>query len=234
MGNEIREAYEARQYQGASPAVARHIFWGTDANFDSELSGENRKLVLEYLRDGPAFWRQHKGQKHHPFVVDGYKFQKGRRYHVMFQKLGFYAADAEDVCFADLCGYSEDAKFDPSRRVPLDHLVNLARQCFTGGKMNFMPISVLRGFMQRLPHVQPLLALSASDTEGVLALTNYKLKNPQEIPVYLGKDYAVVRHYHFSCSNFSCANALKLRSVSRKILSRDMGESVREGVLRVF
>ena len=232
MGNDIREAYDLRQFQGASPAVARHIFWGTDANFDPELTGDKKKLVLEYLHDGPSFWRLR--EVHHPFLVPGYKFGKGRRYHKRFQKLAFKLVDADDVCFADLCGYSEDAKYDPSKGVPLDHLVNLVKQCFTGGKLNFMPISVLQGFMQHVPQVQRHLLLSPVDTEGLLALASYKLKDSSQIPVYFGKDYAVVRHYHFSCSYFSDVNAAKLRSVSRKLLSGDLSEAVRKGVLRVF
>jgi hypothetical protein len=97
---QLRLLFEGKPYQGAAPEEARFVFLGLDANYDAAV---DRSVIyprlLEYLDDGPAFWREH--AVHHPFLLPGYRGD-GRLYHRTFAKIGFTAAHAGAVCFAEL------------------------------------------------------------------------------------------------------------------------------------
>ncbi|MBA4372011.1 MAG: hypothetical protein C0402_04030 [Thermodesulfovibrio sp.] len=96
----LNEAFIERPFQGVEPESAKFIFVGLDANYDQNI--ENSPIfprVLEYLKNGAMFWKQHK--VHHPFLLPEYKGD-GRRYHKTFADIGFTPEDAEDISFVEL------------------------------------------------------------------------------------------------------------------------------------
>ena len=71
-----------KPYQGANPVTAQHIFIGEDANFAPDIGDQPIwPWVVEYLKDGPAFWSNH--WVHHPFLLPEYSGD-GRAYHKWF------------------------------------------------------------------------------------------------------------------------------------------------------
>ena len=96
----LRTPFEHRQFQGAAPCLARFLFVGLDANYAPDIEGHPIfPRVVEYHEDGPGFWRRH--GVHHPFLLPGYGGD-GRFYHRTFASIGFQAAHASDVSFAEL------------------------------------------------------------------------------------------------------------------------------------
>lgn len=84
---ELNRLFQARPFQGADPENAEFVFVGLDANYDEDLDGTSAfASILEYHRDGAAFWRRH--GVHHPFLLPTYRGD-GRRYHANFARIGF-------------------------------------------------------------------------------------------------------------------------------------------------
>jgi hypothetical protein len=97
---ELNALFRRRPFQGAEPERARFVFIGLDANYDAGLEDSpSYKAVLEYHSDGARFWRHH--GVHHPFLLPEFRGD-GRRYHLNFARIGFTAADAEQVSFIEL------------------------------------------------------------------------------------------------------------------------------------
>jgi hypothetical protein len=72
-------------YQGGDPRPAQYIFIGEDANFAPDIEAQPIwPYVVEYLRDGVAFWNNH--GVHHPFLMEGYQGE-GRPYHAWFSRI---------------------------------------------------------------------------------------------------------------------------------------------------
>ncbi|MGR4869690.1 hypothetical protein ACIPRI_12580 [Variovorax sp. LARHSF232] len=92
--------FRAKPYQGAPPESAEFVFVGLDANYDADIeSSPAFPRVMEYHKDGIAFWRHHK--VHHPFLLADYRGD-GRRYHRNFARTGFEPVDACRVSFVEL------------------------------------------------------------------------------------------------------------------------------------
>jgi hypothetical protein len=92
-------------YQGQDPYLARAIFVGLDANYAPELFDypDFRDRILEYHRDGAAFWRRH--QVHHPFMLKEYPLKRnsgGVPYHRKFANMGLGPEYADKISFVEL------------------------------------------------------------------------------------------------------------------------------------
>src|SRR4051812_18140893 len=96
---ELNLRFRHRPFQGAAPSAATFLFIGLDANYDENLErSPSFQTVLEYHRDGVAFWRRH--GVHHPFLLPDYRGD-GWRYHRTFARIGFSPQHAELVSFAE-------------------------------------------------------------------------------------------------------------------------------------
>lgn len=96
----LNTLFAERPWQGADPLAARFLFIGLDANYAADIESNSIfPALLDYHRDGAAFWRRH--GVHHPFLLPQYRGD-GLRYHRNFARLGFTAEHAEQVCFIEL------------------------------------------------------------------------------------------------------------------------------------
>lgn len=92
-------------HQGQEPHKAEIIIIGLDANYSPQLSKNSEffEKILEYHRDGVAFWQ--KNNIHHPFLLDTYPLKKntgGVPYHRKYTWLGFDSSYAGKVSFIEL------------------------------------------------------------------------------------------------------------------------------------
>ncbi|WP_232540098.1 hypothetical protein [Azohydromonas aeria] len=97
---QLQTLFSHHPFQGAAPEAADFLFVGLDANYAPDI--ERSPIfdsVVEYHRDGVAFWRQH--GVHHPFLLPGYGGD-GRRYHQNFSRIGFGPEQAHRVSFIEL------------------------------------------------------------------------------------------------------------------------------------
>lgn len=96
----LNTLFAERPWQGADPLAARFLFIGLDANYAADIESSSIfPALLDYHRDGTAFWRRH--GVHHPFLLPEYRGD-GLRYHRNFARLGFTPEHAEQVCFIEL------------------------------------------------------------------------------------------------------------------------------------
>jgi hypothetical protein len=124
--SELNELFSQKPYQGRSPAKAKFIFMGLDANFapDIELM-EFFSYIQEYLTDGVEFWTKHK--THHPFLLKDYKGD-GVTYHKRFAKLNLDSSYADKLSFVELLDVPTFGKTDFDKfyqLLNLNHLSNL-------------------------------------------------------------------------------------------------------------
>lgn len=88
--------YRDRPFQGQDPKKAKILFLSSDANYSPEISSDSFfKYILEYQKDGVAFWKKNKYKCHHPFLLPDYptgmgfdKRKDGVPFHRNFSKLG--------------------------------------------------------------------------------------------------------------------------------------------------
>ena len=118
---ELRDLFSAMPipHQGQDPTAASVIFVGLDANYAPELfdAGDFRKRIIEYHKDGVAFWLRH--GVHHPFLLPEYPLPGltgGKRYHRMFSNMGLTPDFASKLSFVELLnvpttGSTEDKRF---------------------------------------------------------------------------------------------------------------------------
>lgn len=126
-------------YQGQDPRNARAIFVGLDANYAPELFSYPafRDRILEYHRDGAAFWKRH--GVHHPFLLEDYPLQRtsgGVPYHRKFGKMGLTPEFAEYISFVELLNVPTTGSTDRKKfweLFDLDYAKRLDR-IFAGGK----------------------------------------------------------------------------------------------------
>lgn len=111
----LKDLFERKPFQSAPPEAAKFLFVGLDANFDPDIEASPCfPRVVEYLRDGVAFWQNHGVS--HPFLLPGYKGD-GRYYHRNFARIGFLPAHAASVCFMELVHVPT---FGQSKLIPSD------------------------------------------------------------------------------------------------------------------
>ena len=106
-------------YQGQDPQLATVIFVGLDANYSAELfdNGDFRERILEYHRDGVAFWKRY--GVHHPFLLPEYPLKRntgGVPYHRKFSNMGLTPEFASKISFLELLnvpttGSTEEKRF---------------------------------------------------------------------------------------------------------------------------
>ena len=138
-------------YQGQDPKRASVIFVGLDANYSAELFEfpEFRKRILEYHRDGVAFWKRH--GVHHPFLLPEYPLprnQGGVPYHRKFSNMGLTPEFASEISFLELLnvpttGSTEEKRF--WELFSLDHAQRLDRLFRAGERrLVLLPDSVIQ------------------------------------------------------------------------------------------
>lgn len=179
----LTEIFAERPYQGAVPHEAQFLFVGLDANYDERIEkGAIFDNVLEYHRDGIAFWQRH--LVHHPFLLPQYRGD-GRRYHQNFARIGFQPKHASLVSFVELLHVPTigRSKLEPDDLSPA-HLQWVNEAILTGKPKNtFISAGVARlmratGYFNWLPREFP--------KEKVL---------PE---IYSGAGTTVYYHLHFS------------------------------------
>lgn len=158
---QLRLAFAARPYQGATPEGAEFLFVGLDANYAEDIAN-NRIFpeLLDYLSDGVNFWQR--TGVHHPFLLPGYGNLDGARYHRAFASIGFRPEHAPLVSFVELIHLPT---YGRSKLVPGDlkasHLDWLNRIITAGVARNvFVPDGVARlmrasgafAWMPKVPH----------------------------------------------------------------------------------
>lgn len=165
------QAAFSRGYQGAEPDKAESLFVGLDANFAEDIASRVPLYedVLEYLRDGPAYWVQHK--KHHPFLLHP-SAADGWLYHSRFSQIGLTARDAHRVSFVELMHVATVGK-SPLRRSDLDpaHIARL-RAWMTGDNVRFVFASRMVGrWLRRLRLFEELRSPATETATGLWGWT---------------------------------------------------------------
>jgi len=101
---EMVDLFNKKPFQGQHPEKAAIIFLSSDANYSPEISNHPFfGKILEYQRDGVAFWEKYKC--HHPFLLPDYPFNKtkaGVPFHRNFSKIGLTAEYASNISFLEL------------------------------------------------------------------------------------------------------------------------------------
>lgn len=106
---ELEKLYCEKPYQGQNPQVAKVIFLGRDANYPRIIGDSDFfKFIIEYHRDGVAFWKKY--GIHHPFLHPEYPYNKnkdkrykdGVKYHEVFAKMCLSAKYAEYISFVEI------------------------------------------------------------------------------------------------------------------------------------
>lgn len=180
----LNAAFRRRPFQGADPRAARFLFIGLDANYDERLEESSCfEDVLDYQRDGVAFWRHH--GVHHPFLLPTYRGD-GRRYHQAFARIGFRPQHADQVSFAELLHVPTVGR---SKLVPADlnggHLDRIDEAIRAGQARHiFLSSDVIR--LMRASGSFEWLRGDAAQQAGVLDIVHRE--GPR----------TVYRHLHFS------------------------------------
>lgn len=154
--DEMVALFHKRPYQGQSPEKAAIIFLSSDANYSPKISTHPFfGHILEYQRDGIAFWRKH--GCHHPFMLPNYPFSRkeaGVPFHRNFSKLGLGSEYAEHICFLELLDIptignkSEDISLF-YKLLSLGHLEYIDRLMLGGGnKLFFVSNGVLKDLIK--------------------------------------------------------------------------------------
>jgi hypothetical protein len=101
---ELVSLFKSSPFQGQCPEKAKVFFFGTDANYSEAISDHPFfQRILEYHRDGVAFWYRH--GVHHPFLLDDYPFKRntgGVPYHRSFSALKLSKEYAPFISFVEL------------------------------------------------------------------------------------------------------------------------------------
>lgn len=180
---ELNSHFAQRPFQGVEPISANYLFVGLDANYDESI--ERSPIfprVLEYHRDGAAFWQRH--SVHHPFLLPQYTGD-GRRYHKNFARVGFKPQHASRVSFVELLHVPSVGrnKLEPHDLSP-SHLRMVNAAILSGqARHTFVSAGVLR--LMRASGAFPWLPRDSA-ASGVLPV------------VYKQADRAVYLHLHFS------------------------------------
>ena len=101
------EIYRNRPFQGQDPQKAKIVFLGSDANYSPKISNDQFfKCIIEYQKNGVAFWRGSENKCHHPFLLPNFPFNKNKNgvpYHRNFSKLKLDPEKyAEHISFLEL------------------------------------------------------------------------------------------------------------------------------------
>lgn len=181
----LNDLFIAKPFQGAEPETARFLFIGLDANYDSHIEQSPVfPRLLEYLNDGPAFWRKY--LVHHPFLLPEYR-GAGRKYHRTFAEIGFNPNDAEHVSFIELLHVPTEGTKNPLTKADLDlsHMQRINSAILRGkAQLMFIPTGV--GRLMKTSDLFPWLPAKPTPTEGPLRIW------------YKTQTKTMYWHYHFS------------------------------------
>lgn len=154
--DEMVALFHKRPYQGQSPEKAAIIFLSSDANYSPEISNDPFfEHILEYQKDGIAFWRRH--GCHHPFMLPNYPFNRSKAgvpFHRNFSKLGLGPEYAKHICFLELLdiptiGNKSDDIGHFYELLSLGHLEYIDRLMLGGrNKLFFVSNGVLRDLIK--------------------------------------------------------------------------------------
>jgi hypothetical protein len=188
--SKLHELFSLKPFQGADPATAPFLFFGLDANYDSDIADKRCfSEVISYLEDGVRYWKE-RGY-HHPFRHLEYRGD-GALYHRRFAEIGFTKEHAEQVSFVDLldvptCGRSK-LQINDLKASHIDRL----RDWVLDGKAAyiFIPPGVGR-LLRRTPQFSwlPEEPISHHGSLPVMFRSNQKV---------------VFAPFHFSCFGKNC------------------------------
>ena len=210
----LTEHFRQKPYQGADPRSARFLFVGLDANYAADVeSSPIFPRVIEYHRDGPAFWRN--SGVHHPFLLPEYKGD-GRRYHRTFAKIGFQPSRADQISFVELLDRPTVGQSTlVARDLGPQHLSHLHRVIFDGAAQ----------FIFLSAGVQRLLVASGSFPR----LSTVRRHQGALRVLYEDDCQAIFLHLHFS--NYGKFE-LQLQAEAEEIFAL-LADSVKKGSLLV-
>jgi hypothetical protein len=165
------EVYHDRPFQGQDPKKAKIVFLGSDANYSPKISNDPFfDYILEYQRNGVAFWQNKKYACHHPFLLPNFPFDKrkdGVPFHRNFSKLGNFGKFklkpekyAAYISFLELLDVpttgnkSEDIKeFD--KLLSLKHLLYIDELIKGGGQKLFYVSNGVLKDIKRIKNIYP-------------------------------------------------------------------------------
>jgi hypothetical protein len=200
----LNVAFAARPFQGVPPEKATFLFVGLDANYSPTID-ENGiyPRLLDYLSDGPAFWRQ--SGVHHPFLLNEYGRRDGWTYHKQFSRIGFRPEHADLVSFVELMdvptsGTSKLKATDLNSA----HLLRIADAIERGNaRFVFIPPSVAR--WMRESSVFPWLPGTPTDEGRHLKVWD---RRPNK---------TIYWHYHFSHAFNGREKSAQLREIGELV-----------------
>jgi len=154
---EFVKIYRDKPFQGQDPQKAKIIFLGSDANYSPQITSHQFfKSIIEYQKDGVAFWKNNEWKCHHPFLLPNYptgngfdKRKDGVPFHRNFSKLANYGRHkldpqkyAEHISFLELLDVPTTGnksknlhQFDDL--LSLKHLQNIDNLINSGGQKLF-------------------------------------------------------------------------------------------------
>jgi hypothetical protein len=207
QNKKLRQLFSLKPYQGADPATALFLFFGLDANYDSNVGDMScfSEIVL-YLEDGVQYWKER--GFHHPFRHPDYKGD-GAYYHRQFAKIGFTKEHAESVSFVeqiDVPTYGRNKlqveDLNPSHIDRLSDWVLKGRATYI-----FIPSSVAR-LLRKTPQFS--------------WLPEKPIGYDGSLPVLFRSDQKVVfAPFHFSCFGKYCLKK------DRDLQIRDIGKLIK-------
>ena len=213
---EMVSLFKKKPYQGQSPDLASIIFLSSDANYSPSISEhEFFNSILEYQKDGVAFWEKY--GCHHPFLMATYPYNKtegGVPFHRTFKKLNLNAEHAKYVSFVELLdiptiGNKSENRAEFFKLTSIAHLKYLDN-LFNDGreKLFFVPAGVLMD-LKIILRQHPELAGGGIETLCKRAGSKMVMVNKNEVHEI----------YHFSSSQIH-GQLLSIRSKIDRWLER--------------
>ncbi|MCL2523286.1 MAG: hypothetical protein FWF20_09120 [Betaproteobacteria bacterium] len=183
----LNDLFSARPFQGVDPNKATFLFVGLDANYDAEIESHPIfERVLEYHKDGAAFWRR--WGYHHPFLLPEFKYghKKGYNFHRNFAKIGFSPEHADMVSFIELLHVpTTESKLD-IQDLDRSHLQRINSAIFRGNAKYIFVSSGVVDLMRKTDEFDDwLLKVRRSPDENLPVL-------------YSSGNRTVYLHLHFS------------------------------------
>lgn len=183
---EMVTLFKTKPFQGQSPDLASIIFLSSDANYSPMISEhEFFKSILEYQRDGVAFWEKYKC--HHPFLLKNYPFNKtkdGVPFHRNFKGLKLNVEHAKFISFVELLdmptiGNKSQNREEFFKLTSLSHLRYLDRLINGSGKKLFFISAGVARDLKKMFRQYPELAGGGID--ALCNRTTSKLANGTEV-----------------------------------------------------
>ena len=217
-------AYKNNPFQGQHPQKASVIFFGIDANYASDIESDKElfNILLDYHKDGVAYWKNNENGDHHPFLLPLYRNRpksEGLLYHDTFRKMALPQIPCADaISFVELLNVPTTGKLSEDKEklfdalLCRDHLKEVQEWIFEGNKLVFMPNEVI----ERLKVVKGKNMFDWLDYHFVRAMDTPVIYRNER------KNITVRKILHFS-SAFHRNKILEQGEVIRKLILDSLG-----------